>query len=182
MVLTKEANHVKPTVLGTLVHRICELLDKGYVQTDAIVRLLQILFLQRKKSSYRKHVTPLVDSYQNKDFGEPIANEWEFVLELEGVQIIGEIDKVVEREGKFEVIDLKTNRIHDNVEELISNYKPQLYLYKMAYETHEQTKIDRMSLAFLSDPGKGIYQVEYEPNYEQQIIEAIREMAEIKKG
>ena len=182
IVLTKEANHVKPTVLGTLVHRICELLDKGYVQTDAYREAFTNLISPEEEDLYRKHVTPLVDSYKNKDFGQPIANEWGFVLELEGVQIIGEIDKVVEREGRFEVIDLKTNRIHDNVEELISNYKPQLYLYKMAYETQEQTKIDRMSLAFLSDPGKGIYQVEYEPNYEQQIIEAIREMAEIKKG
>ncbi len=175
-------NRVQPTILGTAVHRICELLDKGYQEQDAYRETFTNLIPQGEEELYLKQVRPLVQSYQNKDFGQPIANEWEFVLEIAGAQIIGEIDKVVQKDDQIEVIDLKTNRIHDNVAELISHYKSQLYLYKMAYEAHNRVRVDTMTLAFLRDPGKGTYQIQYEPAYQQQIIQAITEMTQLKAG
>lgn len=171
-------NQVDPRTLGTLVHRICELLDKGYSETEAYREAFTNI---HEKEVYLNKVRPLIQSYQNKDFGQPIENEWEFVLDVEGIQIIGEIDKVVRKEERLEVLDLKTNRIKDNVDELIDYYKPQLYLYKMAYENQKQVTIDKMSLVFLRDEGQGVYEVKYEPSFENQLKKAIQEMANLKR-
>ncbi|MCM3570312.1 exodeoxyribonuclease V subunit beta [Neobacillus mesonae] len=173
-------HQVDPRTLGTIVHRICELLDKGYSEKDAYREAFSIM-VQDEHELYMSNVKPLIQSYQNKEFGKPIENEWAFVLELDGVQILGEIDKVVQKKGKLEVLDLKTNRIHDNVEELIQYYRPQLYLYKMAYEHQNQTEIDKMSLVFLRDKGKGVYEIEYEPSFEKHLRDTIQEMARLKK-
>jgi ATP-dependent helicase/nuclease subunit A len=171
-------NQVDPRTLGTLVHRICELLDKGYSETDAYREALTTIM---EKDVYLNKVKPLIQSYQNKDFGQPIENEWGFVLDVDGIQIIGEIDKVVHKEGRFEVLDLKTNRIKDNVAELIHYYKPQLYLYKLAYENQKQVTIDKMSLVFLRDEGQGVYEVKYETSFEDQLKKIIQEMAHLKR-
>jgi ATP-dependent helicase/nuclease subunit A len=171
-------HQVDPRTLGTLVHRICELLDKGYTESDAYREAFTTIM---EKDVYLNKVKPLIQSYLNKDFGQPLENEWEFVLDIEGIQIIGEIDKVVRKETRLEVLDLKTNRIKDNVEELIDYYKPQLYLYKLAYENQKQVTIDKMSLVFLRDEGQGVYEVTYEPSFEDQLKKAIQQMANLKR-
>lgn len=171
-------NQVDPRTLGTLVHRICELLDKGYSETDAYREAFTNIM---EKDVYLNKVKPLIQSYQNKDFGQPIENEWEFVLDVDGIQIIGEIDKVVRKEKRLEVIDLKTNRIKENVNELIKYYKPQLYLYKMAYENQKRVKVDKMSLVFLRDEGQGVYEIKYETSFEDQLKKTIHEMADLKR-
>ena len=160
------------------MHRICELLDKGYTESDAYREAFTTIM---EKDVYLNKVKPLIQSYLNKDFGQPLENEWEFVLDIEGIQIIGEIDKVVRKETRLEVLDLKTNRIKDNVEELIDYYKPQLYLYKLAYENQKQVTIDKMSLVFLRDEGQGVYEVTYEPSFEDQLKKAIQQMANLKR-
>jgi ATP-dependent exoDNAse (exonuclease V) beta subunit len=173
-------NQADPRTLGTIVHRICELLDKGYSEKDAYREAFTIT-RHEDENLYLSKVKPIIQSYQNKDFGHPVENEWSFVLEIGGVQILGEIDKVVKKDGQLEVLDLKTNRIKDNLEELLKYYRPQLYLYKMAYEKQTKTSIDKMSLVFLRDKGQGIYEVPYEPSFEQQMLTAIQEMASLKR-
>lgn len=174
-------NLVNPRTLGTLVHRICELLDKGYSEKEAYREAFSTTILQDEKGAYLNKVQPLIQSYQNKDFGQAVENEWEFVLDIDGIHIIGEIDKVVRKDGRFEVLDLKTNRIKENVDELIDYYKPQLYLYKLAYEKQMQVTVDKMSLVFLRDEGQGVYEVEYNPSFEKQLLAAIHNMANLKR-
>lgn len=167
--------------LGTVVHRICELLDKGYPETEAYLEAFAAIHRQEEKDAYLKEVQPLIKAYLSKDFGEPLENEWEFVLEIDGVQILGEIDKVIRKEGGLEVLDLKTNRIDGNLDELINYYRTQLYLYKMAYEKIAQSEIRKMSLVFLRDPGQGIYEIDYDPSFQKKLLAAIQEMARLKR-
>lgn len=170
---------VDPRVLGTLVHRICELLDQGYSESDAYQDAFSII---EGKETYLEQVRPLIQAYLERDFGKPLENEWEFVLNVDGVEIIGEIDKVVLKDGRIEILDLKTNRIRDNVDELVQYYQPQLYLYKMAYEQEKGVNVYKMSLMFLRDKGQVVYEVKFDALYERRILEAISEMATLKRG
>ncbi|WP_102346354.1 UvrD-helicase domain-containing protein [Bacillus sp. Marseille-P3661] len=178
---TSYSNYVKATVLGTLVHRICELLDKGYAEDDAYKEAFTMFTDKGEAAVYYQKVMPLVEVYQQKSLGQPVANEWEFTLELNGVHIIGEIDKIVQNQnGGIEVIDLKTNMINDNIDELIQYYKPQFYLYKLAYEKITQNCVDNMAIIFLRDHKKSYYTIPYDPTYEKEVIKAIADMERIK--
>jgi len=172
---------VDPRILGTLVHRICELLDTGYSEKDAY-REAFTLVDQGEKDEYLDRVRLLIQSYQDKDFGQAVENEWQFVLEIDGIQVIGEIDKVVKKDdGSLEVLDLKTNYVRGNIEELIDYYRPQLYLYKMAYENEMQVDVSKMGLVFLRDMEQGVYEIGYDQSFEDRVREAVREMAKLKR-
>lgn len=177
---TAEVNITRPDVIGTIVHRICELLDKGYREQDAWREAISTHILPEEEDLYLKLVSPIIHTYQSLELGEPIQNEWGFVLELNGAQIIGEIDKIVHNAGVYEVIDLKTNRIHDNVDELIQYYQPQLYLYKMACESELRVTVSKMKLVFLRDRNQAVYEVDFDPEYETQVLEAVEKVAELK--
>lgn len=178
-----KSRNFKATVLGTLVHRACELLDIGLAKKEAIERTLsEILASDEEEGLYNSQLETLLENYQwkQKSLGDPVANEWNFTLNLEGVYLIGEIDKIVKAGNDLQVIDLKTNFIsEENTEQLIQYYKPQLYLYKLAYEHQMNLTINKMSLFFLRDKDNGIYDIPYENQYEEYLREKIREMASL---
>ncbi|MFT8321786.1 MAG: UvrD-helicase domain-containing protein [Bacillus sp. (in: firmicutes)] len=169
-------------VLGTLVHRICELIDKGYHKNEAYKEAFTSLVQPEEEEIYRKNVAPLVQAFQTNNRGLPIENEWEFIVNINGVHIIGEIDKVVQVDGHYEIMDLKTNQIKANVEELLDYYKPQLYLYKIAYEKEKQISIKNMSFLFLRDKNQGLYTIPFDPLFEKKVLAAIQDMVELKKS
>ncbi len=173
-----EPSKVNSLKLGTLVHRICELLDQNFSRNEAYREALLLLDEDEDQTKYLDKIEPLIKSYQSKELGTSIENEWEFQLSLGDVTIIGEIDKVVQKNGRYVVIDIKTNYVRDNLEELISYYKPQLYLYKLAYEKEKNVKVEEMELFLLRDQKKGIYPIEYDPIYEQELLTKITDMKE----
>lgn len=168
--------------LGTIVHRACELLDNGYPLAEAKEDALALLEDEFQKEKYAIEVDKLVVNYQQLEqmnLGNTVANEWQFVVEIEGVQIIGEIDKIVEKDGHYHLIDLKTNKNND-YDKLISYYAPQLYLYKLAYEQETGYKVDQLSLFFMRFGEAGMRTLPYQPEIESRIREVIKKLSSLR--
>jgi ATP-dependent helicase/nuclease subunit A len=184
--LDEETPKFNATILGTLVHRACELIDLGYQNNEAKNLALREMSLREDEQPlYIDKLSMFLQHYErNQDkLGNPIANEWKFTLDIDGVSIIGEIDKVVKTEDGYHVIDLKTNYItEDNIETLIEYYKPQLYLYKLAYENKNEVSIKSMKLFFLRNKENGIYDIPFEIEFENHLKEQIRKMAKLSFG
>ncbi|MEW9668486.1 UvrD-helicase domain-containing protein [Ammoniphilus sp. 3BR4] len=169
--------------LGTLVHRVCEWIDAGWDRDKAVREALDLVEGLNVRL-YKKALESMVDSYRGIDqavIGVPVENEWSFELNLNGVYIIGTIDKITRSDNGLQIIDLKTNRTN-RLTDLISKYKTQLYLYKLAYESLNQGKfVETMSLFFLRDKEKGLIEIPYEVKYEEKVLQAIAKMADLKR-
>jgi ATP-dependent helicase/nuclease subunit A len=182
----KEILRYKPAILGTLVHRACEMMDLGTQNIDAITLALSEMSIRGDQQPlYIDRLTMLVNHYEKNqtNLGDPIANEWRFNLDVDGVYIIGDIDKVVKKDNDYHVIDLKTNYItEDTINLLLEYYKPQLYLYKLAYENKMDVPITSMKLFFLRNKENGIYEIPFEQEYENYLKEQIGKMAKLEHG
>lgn len=169
--------------LGTIVHRACELLDNGYELSEAKDEALAILEDDFEKAKYEKELDPLIDNYrliEELDLGTTVENEWSFTVEIDGIQIVGEIDKIVEKDGMYHLIDLKTNK-STNYRDLIDYYKPQLSLYKMAFEQVYHEKVSQLSLFFIRGGKDGFQNIPLSENLEHEIKHAIKTMAALKE-
>jgi ATP-dependent helicase/nuclease subunit A len=172
------ALRAKSKTLGQIVHRFCELFDLGWTIPKAQEEAWRLIGKAEDPHLYYDAAIPLMERYTQIQhlLGKPLLNEWEFVYTVKDqISIIGTIDKVVERNGKKAIIDIKTNVTH-NIEELIEYYKPQLYLYKWAYEQLRQESIDELYLLFLRDEETMLYEVPYEIAYEQFLYQQLQEM------
>lgn len=170
--------------LGTIVHRACELLDNGYSMTEAKEEALALLEEDTDIESYKQQLAGLIVNYQelNKlELGTNIANEWAFSVEIEGVCVIGEIDKIVEKNSEYHLIDLKTNKSRD-YERLTAYYTPQLYLYKMAFEQQYGKQINQLSLFFMRNPKAGLRSIKVNETSEIEIRNTIKEMIDLKRN
>ncbi len=167
-----------PTALGTIVHRACELRDYGLAMQSAIKAALEESDISDPKR-YEQDVADLMSGYteeRRKQLGEVIVNEWAFAVKIEGVELIGEIDKIVRKDGKLQLIDFKTNQIAASGKELIDYYRPQLYLYKLAYEELMGERIDSVALYVLRDKSEPLHLIEAPADYENELRKVIRAM------
>lgn len=167
--------------LGTYVHRVCELIDHGFTKQEAIDEALFLLD-KFEANRYRQEVEILLGDYhegRSADLGEHIANEWPFVLRIGEAEIIGEIDKIVRDEEGIHLIDFKTNR--QRADELLKYYKPQLYLYKTAYEKITSEKVTKLSLYVFRDEKQPLHSVEITHSYEQFLQDKLQEMIQLKQ-
>ncbi|WP_088103646.1 UvrD-helicase domain-containing protein [Halalkalibacter urbisdiaboli] len=165
--------------VGTIVHRACELRDYGFTEKMAIQDACSYIEEIENKSAYVTIVKNLMASYdeaKRKDLGKSLENEWSFTFRINGVEVIGEVDKIVEKDGKVHIIDFKTNRIQASGAELLQMYKPQLYLYKMAYEHIMGRSVSAMSLFVLRDQEQPLHSITYEPNEEKAVYQAIEQL------
>ncbi|MFC0469377.1 UvrD-helicase domain-containing protein [Halalkalibacter kiskunsagensis] len=176
---------IDPSILGTLVHRACELRDNGLSNEAAIDEAVREKEGEGEDfSSYRPEMIALMSSYteQTKQtLGETVATEWSFVTTIEGAYIIGEIDKITFNDGKYQIIDFKTNKVNTSGSELIDQYWPQLSLYKLAYESETSESIDTMSLFVFRDKTKPIHTLENNVKNEEAVRLAIRTICELRK-
>ncbi|MCT8137537.1 PD-(D/E)XK nuclease family protein [Anaerobacillus sp. CMMVII] len=175
---------VSGATLGTIVHRACELFDHGYELDEAKAEALAIIDDEIEKSRFEQAMEGLMNNYRQLEelnLGKAVENEWPFTVEIEGVQIIGEIDKIVEKNGLFHLIDLKTNKSKD-LDKLTDYYSPQLYLYKMAFEKEYQQKVDCLSLFFMRAGKAGFRSVAFHPDVEKEMSEVIKAMANLKQN
>jgi ATP-dependent helicase/nuclease subunit A len=170
--------------LGTAVHRVCELLDYGYDYDDAKEEALAMVEDELEKGRYEKALEELINNYrvlEKLNIGTTVANEWPFNVEIEGIQVIGEIDKIVKKDGLYHLIDLKTNK-SQNYEQLISYYTPQLYLYKMAFEKEYKQKVSQLSLFFMRGGADGFRTIDYHQEAEAQLKKVIINMTSLKQA
>lgn len=178
-----EDNNLSGATLGTVVHRTCELLDNGYELDEARAEALAMLEDELEKRQYEKPLKELVSNYRFLDElaeGQTWANEWSFRVEMDGIEIIGEIDKVLENDGHFHLIDLKTNKSND-YQKLKAYYEPQLYLYKMAFEKITNEKVNQLSLFFMRGGKEGFHSIQLNNDYEKQLKETVKTMAILKQ-
>ncbi|TWI57135.1 UvrD-helicase domain-containing protein [Halalkalibacter nanhaiisediminis] len=179
----KEKSIVDPSRLGTLVHRACELRDYGLSIEGAITAALSEEEEIIDSATYEIEMSRLMGNYtdeQREQLGNVIANEWSFIVNIEGVELIGEIDKVVVKNGKLAIIDFKTNKIKSSGEELLEFYRPQLYLYKMAYEEQTGEKIDSTSLYVLRDAIQPLHTVVVKQGEEDAVRVAIQTIKSLR--
>lgn len=170
------------TTLGTIVHRACELLDNGFSINEAKEEALALIEDEMERQDYIKELDQLVSMYQDvsqMSVGNTVANEWAFAVEIEGTTVIGEIDKVVEKDGQYHLIDIKTNR-SNNFDQLISYYTPQLYLYNLAFEKETSNKVTNLSLIFLRAGKEGFKTINIDPNVELEIRNVIKKLSLLK--
>ncbi|RXI98370.1 hypothetical protein DS745_18775 [Anaerobacillus alkaliphilus] len=169
--------------LGSIVHRACELLDNGYDLAEAKEEALAIVEDEFDKNKYELGLDQLIQNYhilEELDLGSTVENEWPFIVEIEEVQLIGEIDKIVEKNGQYHLIDLKTNK-SSNYNELVDYYTPQLYLYKMAFEQTYNRDVKDLSLFFMRGGKEGFYTIPLSTTYEEELRNVIKRMAFLKK-
>ncbi|WP_413379507.1 UvrD-helicase domain-containing protein [Alkalihalobacillus sp. 1P02AB] len=182
----EEALPIKANEFGTIVHKACELLDNGIDEEQAIDESLNKISEADVKGKVRLELQELLKTY-NQDIraqlGRPVANEWSFSFPLAqaGAEIIGEIDKIVEREGIIHLIDFKTNKIEQTGGELLSIYEPQLYLYKMAYEYQVQKEVESTSLFVFRDQHQPIHSLVFSKANEKRLMTEIQELVRRKK-
>ncbi len=172
------------SLLGTLVHRTCELLDYGFTREEAIKEALDQVEEGQKTETYQEQIAALIEPYSKismEKLGEPFLNEWNFSTNIEGVTIIGEIDKVVRKNNEYHLIDFKTNFIYDE-NKLIEQYKPQLYLYKMAFEKEFNQSINKLFLLLLRKKQNPLQVLQYQQEYEMFLRLKIKKMAELKRS
>ncbi|MCM3715135.1 UvrD-helicase domain-containing protein [Halalkalibacter oceani] len=182
-----KATGLDSSKLGTLIHRACELRDYGFSPAAAMEEALagEEVDDERAYMAAMKRLLMNYSEEQRRQLGSPVANEWRFATEMEGVEVIGEIDKIVEREGRHEIIDFKTNRIQSSGGELLTVYRDQLTLYKIAYEQQTGMKDVAVSLYVLRDARQPLHQLNVTKEQENRIrraIQLLRSLREKKAG
>lgn len=169
--------------LGTIVHRACELLDNGYPLSEAKSEAMTLLEDEIDQIKYKDALDELIEKYQQVEqlnLGQTVENEWAFSVDIEGAQVIGEIDKIVEKNGSYHIIDLKTNRSQD-YDQLLDYYTPQLYLYKMAFEEKYGQTVDQLSFFFMRGGIEGFCTIEFKEAMEERIRTVIKQMIDLKQ-
>ncbi|WP_100404949.1 UvrD-helicase domain-containing protein [Bacillus solitudinis] len=174
-----------PSKVGTLVHRACELRDYGVSEKLAIEEALSDLEeqLEENRDSYEEAVRELMDTYteaRRQDLGDVVANEWSFSTIIEGAEVIGEIDKIVRKDGSIHLIDFKTNKIQRSGAELLEVYQTQLYLYKLAYEQESGEHVSSMSLYVMRDKSQPIHTLIYNKQEEVNVRKAVKALVKQK--
>ena len=130
-----------PTVRGTLVHRVLELLESPDEADSLIDRALAEQSIVGEVASYfhpclKKDVNTYLQSplFQNVSRAADKKSEMMFRLALGPHEITGIIDKVIRGEtGRATVIDYKTNRVFSTarIRQAVEHYSPQLQLYTL---------------------------------------------------
>ncbi|OIJ10248.1 hypothetical protein BKP35_14205 [Anaerobacillus arseniciselenatis] len=170
--------------VGTIVHRACELLDNGFPLDEAKEEALAIIDDELNKHKYERELDHLVEKYEQLtqlNIGKTVANEWAFSVEIEGAIVIGEIDKIVEKDGQYHLIDLKTNKAV-NYDQLVTYYTPQLYLYKLAFEKVYGEKASEMSLFFMRAGKEGLKTITFDDAVETQVRETIKKLTFLRRN
>jgi ATP-dependent helicase/nuclease subunit A len=88
------------------------------------------------------------------DANGSLHKEQPFVVELEGVLVQGVIDAYFEEDGKYIILDYKTDRL-DTPEEFAERYKIQLDYYKKALEQITEKEVSE-TMIYSFRLGRGI--------------------------
>lgn len=177
----KNEGAVDPSLIGSLVHRACELTDYGMTIDAAIYAALNEREI-KPLSLYEREIKALMANYDEemrRALGNVVANEWTFATIIEGAEVVGEIDKIVEKDGRRMIVDFKTNSIRSSGRELVDWYRPQLHLYKLAYEAVTGENIDAVALYVFRDKNEPLHVIELRESDEQKLRQAIRSMVQL---
>ncbi|WP_268870729.1 UvrD-helicase domain-containing protein [Alkalihalobacillus hemicellulosilyticus] len=182
---SRRGNDVNPSLLGTLVHRACELRDYGLSPMRAVELILEEVDLE-DVFIYKNEIEKIMDRYSEKvrqSLGTPVANEWSFVTYFDGVELIGEIDKVVEKNGQIHLYDFKTNQVSTRTSsEWLDYYKPQLYLYRYAYEKETNKQVATASLYIFKDEVEPIHTLTLHEKEKEKVFAALKCLIDLRQN
>ncbi|NLJ79061.1 MAG: UvrD-helicase domain-containing protein, partial [Tissierellia bacterium] len=138
-----------PITRGNIVHKFCEYYREGIEPQDSIERIANSFGIDYD-SAVARELDPYIQNYlkhYNEDYTE-FYTERSFHLKTGGSYITGIIDRINIKDGKAEIIDLKTNRVHD-IGALLKMYEPQLQLYTHAFQTISGIEVEAARILFL---------------------------------
>ena len=152
-----------PTVRGTLVHRVLELLESPEEADSLIDRALaEQSIVGDEEMHWHPYLKEDVNTYlqsslfQNVLHAADKKSEMMFRLALGPHEITGIIDKVILGEnGRAAVIDYKTNRVFSaaRIRQAVEHYSPQLQLYTLVTERLLGWPVEQAVLYFTA-PGR----------------------------
>ncbi len=137
---------------------------------------------QHKIESYNrgKEILSLYYKKHKEIFGEPVFLEQKFTINIDGIFLIGSIDRVDKKEdGSYEVIDYKTGE-SENKEKNIDRDE-QLTIYAMAANEYLNIKPQNYSLYFLEDQKK-VSTTRTDEKLTEKKEDIKKTIEEIKKG
>ncbi|TSB46172.1 UvrD-helicase domain-containing protein [Alkalicoccobacillus porphyridii] len=173
--------HLAANLVGTLVHRAIELVDLGWTDERAVTIALGEQYQTHELyKQYEREVNQLLSVYKQLSLGEQIANEWLFTMDWGRAEVTGIIDKVVVKNGEVGIVDFKTNVLPHAKEELINYYKPQLLLYKWAFEQRTGKAVHKLYLVLLRDKEQTLYEVKVTEQDEQTLKNTIENIVKLK--
>jgi DNA helicase-2/ATP-dependent DNA helicase PcrA len=129
---------------------------------------------EKGKSALKKYF----QTYKNQFLGKPFALEKSFNLQIDGVKIIGRIDRIDKLENGFELVDYKTGSVKD---QKTVNKDNQLTLYAMASQALFNEIPDKLSLYFIDD-GKKVETVRNQKDIESTNTLIAYTINQIKSG
>ncbi|MGB8956606.1 MAG: PD-(D/E)XK nuclease family protein, partial [Tumebacillaceae bacterium] len=152
-----------PTVRGTLVHRVLELLESPEEADRLIDRALaEQSIVGEEASRWHPYLKEDVNTYlqsslfQNVLHAADKKSEMMFRLALGPHEITGIIDKVILGQNGFAaVIDYKTNRVFSaaRIRQAVEHYSPQLQLYTLVTDRLLGWPVEQAVLYFTA-PGR----------------------------
>lgn len=144
-----EAFILNPTTKGNIVHKFCQYYKIG-IEPEALMKRVVNSFDIEYDVGIKEELSPYIRNYikyHREDYDE-IHSEKEFYLKVEDILLYGIIDRINIKDGKAEILDFKTNRVH-NKDQLVEMYQPQLQFYANAFKRITNMDIERAAILFL---------------------------------
>ncbi|MCF6466794.1 UvrD-helicase domain-containing protein [Clostridium sp. Cult2] len=177
---------LNPAIKGDIVHKFCQHYKLG-MEPDKLMKRVVNYFGIEYNQEIKNELYPYIKNYlqyYSEDFDETYS-EKEIYLKVEDAYLYGIIDRINIKGGKAEILDFKTNRMH-NKEQLVNKYQPQLQVYANAFKRTTNMEIGRVAILFL-ETGEfaeiDISKDSLEKNYEdvKQFIQFINNNNSIEK-
>lgn len=185
----------KSLFYGSLVHESIEMINKSLINKDQfdinkVDELVTVNARQKfmhgaymfTKEDVDKAVKE-VKKYYNfiNRFGSPVASELNITYSTDKYVINGNVDMIVEKDGKYHIIDFKTGNAPDQNgnHPSMESYFNQINLYAYLFEKTKNIRISSMSLYFTNlNADQDLYTFEYDEKKKEQLIEKIETTVE----
>ena len=131
-----------PKTLGNIVHLFAQIHSNEDTNKDNIDKFLEEIFDYYEEEINDKKLNiarKLSLNYLEMEEENIIEKELLFYYDLEGFLVKGFIDQVIEKNGEYYIVDLKTSDL--DYESMKKSYENQLLLYSVIYEKLYKVKV-----------------------------------------
>lgn len=142
---------IDPLVKGLIVHKICEIYEKGMDVEELVTNVVEMNNISPTKEIV-KDINIYVDNYIKyyTDGYDKVFNEKQFYYKIMDRVLYGVIDRINIKDGVAEIIDFKTNKVTSK-KMIINKYAPQIQLYAAAFKDIYNIEVKRAGLLMLKN-------------------------------
>ncbi|NMB56744.1 ATP-dependent helicase [Candidatus Beckwithbacteria bacterium] len=133
---------------------------------------------QKQYEQGKKSLALYYQNFRNQFIGRPLALEKKFRINIDGISLVGRIDRIDKTDGTLELIDYKTGKLKD---QKTVDKDAQLTIYAMASQALFGKAPEVLSLYFV-DVGKKVSTVRKEKQIEKKKKEIEETILEIKQA